>query len=511
MFGAGLRYKPRVTSRGPNDREDAEARTEAGSGSEPPARPASAAPASDAEDAPELSSEMLDLRDKPPEPLAASPTALGVWELAWPTIVSFGAQTLVRFADFAMVGGLGRDALAAVGLGGQVYWLVQALAMLVPTGMAAILARAVGARDADAADVVLRQSLLLSTVLAIATTIAGLPFTDFAIEIYGVEASVVALGSDYVYWLLWGTVPFSLGFVYGAALRAAGDARTPLYIGVATNLLNLVLNWLLIYGNLGFPALGVAGAAMASSLAMGVQALVFVWMWWGRRLVLVPGDASFRPDWNMLRRISVIGYPASVEQGLFQVGLLGFQRLMGLYGTAAIAAYNVGAQILSFSFIPGVGFATAAGTLVGQHLGDEEPERAARSGWRATFGAASSMTLGGLLVIAFADPLARIFTDDAEVVALTIDFIWILGAVQPLMAIEFAVGGALRGAGDTFFPMVTIFIGLFVVRLLPAFVIATVFEASVQILWCALISDYAVKAVLLIHRFRQGRWKTLQV
>ncbi len=454
---------------------------------------------------------LVDLREKPPEPLAVSPAALGVWELAWPTIVSFGAQTMVRFADFAMVGSLGPDALAAVGLGGQVYWLVQALANLAPTGLTAILARAVGARDVRLADAVLRQAIVLATVLAALTTVVGLPFSDWAIRIYGVEESVVALGGDYVYWLLWGTVPFSLCFVFGAALRAAGDARTPLYIGIFTNLLNVFLNWVLIYGNLGLPAYGVAGAAIASTLSMVAQLVVFWWMWRARRLVLEPGDASFRPDRGLLRRIAVIGYPASLEQGFFQVGLLGFQRIMSLYGTAAIAAYNVGAQILSFSFIPGIGFATAASTLVGQHLGDRAPDAAARSGWRATLGAVLSMTVVGALVIATAEPLARVFTDDPEVIALTVDFIWILGLVQPLMAVEFAVGGALRGAGDTFFPMVTIFVGLFLVRLIPATTLALVFEAPIQIVWCALVTDYATKAALLIGRFRRGRWKTLEV
>lgn len=445
-----------------------------------------------------------------PSPPTA-PEGLGVWALAWPTIVSFGAQTFVRFADFAMVGDLGPDALAAVGLGGQVYWLVQSLVNLAPMGLAAILARAWGARDFEQVDLVLRQSLLLGAATGVAITLCGLPFSDALIRVYGVDEAVVRLGGDYVFWLLAGTLPFSVSFVFGAALRAAGDVHTPLWAGIATNLVNVALNWVLIYGHLGAPALGVAGAGIASSLSMGFQAVLFGWLWWARRLVLEPGGARFAPDPSMLRRIAYIGYPAAIEQAAFQVGLLGFQRIMSLYGTAAIAAYNVGAQILSFSFIPGIGFATAAGTLVGQHLGEGRPDAAARSGWRANLGAVASMSLMGGLIVAFAEPLARVFTDDAHVVALTVDFIWILGLVQPLMAMEFAIGGALRGAGDTFFPMVTIFVGLFGVRLLPAFALISFTDASIQLVWCALILDYATKAVLLVTRFRRGAWKVLEV
>ena len=462
------------------------------------------------DDAPDLASELLDLREKPPEPLAASPQALGVWELAWPTILSLLTQTLVRLVDFAMVGSLGPDALAAVGLGGQLYWFVQSISTVAPTGVVAVLARAVGARDERLADSVLRQGLWLTGALG-ALTLLGLPFTSLAIRVYGVDESVVSLGSDYLYWLLFGAAPMSLAIMFGAALRAAGDTRSPLWIGALANLLNVFLNWVLIFGHLGAPALGVAGAAIASSLAMVFQVLVFGWLWGTRRLRLRPVGASWRPDLAMARRLLRIGYPALIEGALYHVGLLLFQRLMAGYGTAAIAAYNVGAQILALSFLPGSGFATAAATLVGQHLGDAEPERAARSGWRSVGGAVISMTALAVVVIAFAEPLARLFSDDARVVELTVDFVWILGAVMPLMAVEFALGGALRGAGDTRFPMFAVFVGLFIFRLVPATLAQVVFESTLQIVWSALVLDYAVKAALLWGRFQRRSWQSIEV
>jgi putative MATE family efflux protein len=249
---------------------------------------------------------------------------------------------------------------------------------------------------------------------------------------------------------------------------------------------------------------------MASSIVMFLQIFLFFWLWMSGRLILTPRGGSFRPDRALCTRLFMIGYPAAIEQLLFQIGLLGFQRIMSLYGTAAIAAYNVGAQILSLSFIPGIGFATAASTLVGQHLGNDAPDTASRSGWRATWGAMLSMTAIGLTIVTTARPLAEIFSDDAEVVALTIDFIWILGAVQPLMAIEFAVGGSLRGAGDTFYPMVTVFFGLFLARLVPAVIAGFYLGAPLQVVWCALIGDYAIKAILLVRRFHGGHWKTIE-
>jgi putative MATE family efflux protein len=242
-----------------------------------------------------------------------------------------------------------------------------------------------------------------------------------------------------------------------------------------------------------------------------LQLAVFFWLWRARLLALEPTARSFRPDLALWRRILRIGWPATVEGGVWHLGLLVFMRLMSRYGTAEFAAYNIGAQILSLSFLPGHGFATAAATLVGQHLGDGEPARAARSGWRSLAASILSMLALGALIVAWAEPLARWFIDDDDVVALTVDFIWILFAVQPLLAVEFTLGGALRGAGDTRFPLACVFFGLFVCRLVPATLAALVFEAPIQVVWSALVLDYAIKAILLGVRFRRGRWQTLEV
>jgi putative MATE family efflux protein len=294
-----------------------------------------------------------------------------------------------------MVGPLGRDALAAVGLGGQAFWLAQAVGMLVPTGLTALLARAVGAGDLDRADRVLRHALWLAGVVSVLTMLAGFPLADLAIRMYGVEPAVVALGGDYLAWLLLGNLPFALGLVLAAALRAAGDSRTPLATGIVANVVNVSLNWVLIYGNLGAPALGVRGAAIGTGCAMIAQLAVLTVLWRRGKLRLAPSRQPLRRDPALFRGLFRIGWPAAVEGMLFAVGLLWFQRLVSGYGTEAVAAYNVGAAILSLAFLPGMGFAAAASALVGQHLGDGNPDAAAQSGWRAMAGALVCMTLMG--------------------------------------------------------------------------------------------------------------------
>lgn len=438
-------------------------------------------------------------------------TSLGVWGLAWPTMLAMGAGTIVRMTDFAMVGDLGPSATAAIGIGGNFYWLIENLAMVPSLGLMAILARAVGAGDRALADASHRQAHLQGLALAMLGCVLVFPTTDFLIGIYGVAPDVLALASDYLWWRLWGTVPLAIAMTFGAALRAAGDTRTPLWAGLVASIVNVFLNWVLIYGRLGFPAYGVSGAAIASDVALVVMALHFVLLFATRRLVLVPTAGSWRPDLDLQRRLLRIGVPSGLEGGLFQIGLMLFQRLMSTFGTNVLAAYNVGSMLLGVSFIPGVGFSVAASTLIGQNLGARDPDRAAREGWRAMRWAIATMTVIGLVLAVFARPIADAFTDDPEVIELAMLALVIFAVAHPPMAIEFALGGALRGAGDTIFPLICVFSGLVVVRLGIATALVALFEAPISWVWTVLILDYALKAVLFLVRFRRGSWKRRRV
>ena len=323
---------------------------------------------------------LWDFREKPASRLAPMPASLGIWEIAWPTILAALMHTVVRWADIKMVGDLGVEAVAGVTAGGQIYWVVQAVAMAMTMGTVALVARAFGAKDMDLADKVLRQSILMGSIFGLVSWLAFLPFMTPAIALLGMEEEVVTLGAQYMFWLLAGNVPFTLAFIFGAALRAAGDSRTPLYIGIVGNVLNIVLNWLLIYGHWGFPALGVVGAGIASSASFAVQIVILLYMWRRQKLLIKPATRSLRVDFDMWKRILKIGYPASIEGLLFQGGLLAFMGLMATFGTAEFTAYQIGVQVLALAFLPGHGFATASATLVGQHLGAEEPDKARAAG-----------------------------------------------------------------------------------------------------------------------------------
>ena len=436
---------------------------------------------------------------------------LGVWELAWPTMLSFALQTAVGFVDFVIVSSLGTEAVAAVGVAHQFYFAIFALLASVTTGTVALVARFTGAGDEREADRVLRLSAALGVAVGVAM-MAMVPWCDAVVGLFGVSPEVVGLGGSYLRILLLFNVPFTFGVVVSMGVRGAGDVRTPLLIGVALNVVNVIFNYGLVYGRLGMPEMGTDGSALGTGIAMTLGSLIWVELW-RRNWLAIP-----RHGWlegftvERARRIIRIGVPTALEQIAFQVGLLLFLRVVARFGTDPVSAYLIGVRILAFSFVPGIGYAQAGSTLVGQHLGAGDPDGAARSGWRATGGAVVVMGSVGLLIILTAPWIAQIFGAAGQnTVDLTVIFIYILGAVQPLMAMEFALGGSLRGAGDTRFPLFVILTGLFGVRLVSAYIVAGVLGGSVVAVWCCLLADYAVKATMLSLRFASGAWKHVRV
>jgi putative MATE family efflux protein len=432
-----------------------------------------------------------------------------VWQLAWPVILGNLLYSTVGLVDIKIVGSLGAPAVAAVTTGNRMFFVLQAVLMAVTAGTTALVARAWGAEDRVEAERVTRASALVCLVLAALLMVPGLVFAEALARFFRLDAETVELAATFIRWLSVFNVAFALFFVLGVALRAAGDTRTPLWVGALTNVVNIVLVYALVYGRFGFPALGVRGAAIASGIAFATGALVLAGLWISGRLVLSPG-ASGALTRERISRLLHIGYPAALEQCAWQGGFLAFLWLVALYGTAPYAAYGIGVSILSFSFVVGFGFSIAASTLVGQRLGAGDPDGATLSGWRATrMSVIAMVVLGGTIILA-ARSIAEFMIDDPEVVRLTVIFIYILGAVQPLMAIEFTLGGALRGSGDTRFPLLTVLTGLLGVRVTLAAGFAWL-GFGVEWIFAALIADYIVKASMLTARFAGGRWQSIRV
>lgn len=449
-------------------------------------------------------------KDTAPKAGATDPDAniqLSIWELAWPTILTNLLYSVIGIVSIKLIGSLGASAVASVTTGHRIFFALQAILMAVSAGTTAMVARSWGAKDYTEAAKVTSVSLWIGNLVAIGLTIPCFLFSVEIAGVFGLDEQTTLQAGEFIRYLSVFNIAFAVNMILSAALRAAGDSRTPLWIGVLTNIVNVGLLYVLVFGEFGFPAFGVAGAALANGISFLVAALILLGLWYGKKLIVGVGGAGSMTS-RRIRQLVDIGYPAGLEQLVFQGGFIAFLWLVAFYGTAPFAAYGIGVQILSMSFVVGFGFSIAGATLVGQHLGAADPAGATKQGWRATYFAIASMVFLSVVIFLFAEPIARFLIDDDEVVRLTVIFIYILGAAQPLMAIEFSLGGCLRGAGDTRFPLITTMSGLIGVRVGLA-AIFTWLGLSVVWIFAALIGDYLVKAGMLVHRFRSGKWQKI--
>ncbi len=434
-----------------------------------------------------------------------------VWLLAWPAILTFGLESLVGLVDTLMVGRLGAQPLAGVGVGAQVLHAAHVVMVAVGTGTIATVARFVGAGRMLDAEKVLAQSIYTAALFGVGVALPIFLFSYELVAAFGVEPEVVEQGAGYLRLLALG-IPMAACFeIFAAAYRGAGDMRTPLVIGATVNVFNIAANYVLIFGALGFPALGARGSGLASSLAFTLGAVLAFFVVRRPGSVLRLRREGLKLDLGLTRRILRIGFPAAVEQCFLQIGFFLYLIVASNYGTEAIAAYFIGVRILALSFLPGLGFSAAASTIVGQKLGAGDVEEAQRAGWEAARLSVYLMSAAGVIIFFGAETIARAFVSDPKVIADAVPFIRTLAVAQPLMALDFTLGGALRGAGDTRFPLYCLILGFYGARLGFASVVTYAFDLGLTWVWVALLGDYAVRSLLKTTRFRGDRWKRVAV
>ena len=402
------------------------------------------------------------------------------------------------------MGGLGPDAIAAAVTGQRVTFILQAVLTGVLAGSTALIARNWGAKNKEEAGIFFTRTVQLVLFIALITSVVIWRSAEPLVTFFGLKGEALTLSIEYLRSIAPFYIAFGCGLGLITALRAVGDVKTPMIIGVIMNLFAIFFMLVFVNGWLGFPEYGVRGAALGIGLSFLIGAILLIVFWLSNQLP-VKYSSIFTLDTYRVKEIFKVGLPAALEQVIFQGGITAFLILVALYGTEAYAAYGIGVQILSFSFVIGFGFSIAGATLVGQHLGAGDTDQARRAGWGAMRLSIVSMTFFGILITLFAEPLARFMIDNDEVVRLSVIFIWLLGSMQPLMAIEFSLGGALRGAGDTKTPLMITLTCLLFIRVLLA-LIFYMLDASVEIIFSTLVADYIVKGFLYVARFRSNKW-----
>ncbi|GIV96294.1 MAG: MATE efflux family protein [Herpetosiphonaceae bacterium] len=413
-------------------------------------------------------------------------------------------------ATVARVGYGTETALAAVGTAQQIVWTLTTLFMAVAMGTTVLVAREIGAGNPEEANRVLRQSLLLGAGVGLLATLLSFIFARPMMGVLGAAPEVIDQGAVYLQIATLAMLPAALMFVCSAALRGAGDTRTPLYAMLVVNALNIAVAWLLVNGNLGLPALGVAGSAWGAAVGRGAGGVLLIAILLrGRSGLKLEALSTLRPRlmWRVLR----LGLPFAAEQFVFQGALLIFVRVINSLGVVAFAAHSVTITVESISFLPGFGFAVAATTLVSQHLGAHQPEAAEESGHEAFRQAAIFMGTIGVLLFLMPRVFLGFFVDDRDVVEMAVRPLQLVGLTQPLLAALFIYSGALRGAGDVKFPLLSKLFSTWLVRLPLALLLVEVVGWGLTGAWIAMITDFTIQGIISWLRFRQGKWRTIKV
>ncbi len=435
-----------------------------------------------------------------------------VLALAWPVLIQQMALSLVQLVDTFLVGHLGTDALAGVGLATFIQYTPQAGVFALTAGTTAVLARDMGARKPGQASSTLRHGILLALIWGVVASAFVFFAANWSLGVMGASGDTLKLGTRWLQYAAPGALAGSVLFVAIGSLQGAGDTRTPMLVMIAVNVVNAIVAYTLIHGSFVLPELGVAGSGLgfASSQILGML-LILAALTRGRGGLQLHWPSLLHFEKPVARRILNIGVPAGLEQIQFQFAMLAYTRIISSLGTTALAAHSVAIRVQGLAFMPGMAFSQAATAMTGQALGAKNPRLAERAAFSATKYALYILCAIAVLLALFGGFVTRIFIDDPSVTETGRKLLLIFAIAQPGIAIAFTLAGALRGAGDTKAVMYIFAVSPWIMRVVFAYFFAIVLGWGVEGAWIGAVLDMWTRAALTALRFQRGHWKTIRV
>jgi len=433
-------------------------------------------------------------------------------DITLPAFAELVLSTLFGMVDMVMVGQLSSAAITAVGLTNQPFMLLLAIFAAVNVGTTTLVAWNVGAKRYEKARSTLRQVLIINLILGTIISIVGVALAKPIVLFMGAEADVITPATQYFKIVAAGLVFQAITMGVTAALRGAGETKIPMLYNVGSNLLNVFGNYALIYGKFGFPRLEVIGAAVSTTFSRMLACLVSLCVvyFYKKSLISISVKEKFKFEPETIKKVFSIGLPAALEQFILQSGLTLFARTVSGLGKEVFAAHQIGINISGLSFSPSMAFGVAASALVGQSLGANNEEKAEEYANFIHRVALCVSTFVGLMFILFSHPLARLYNSEAHIVAMAGTVLKILALAQPGQSTQLSLAGALRGAGDTLYPLYASATGIWVFRVIAAYIFVNVFGWGLVGAWIALVLDQYTRSLIIFFRFRSGKWKHMK-
>lgn len=453
---------------------------------------------------------------KPGQALGKIPTTREAYKknfsIAWPSALEAVLVSLVASVDIIMVGVLGPQAISAVGITTQPKYILLSVILSLDVGVTALVARRRGENDIEGANRCLKQGILLSAVLSLVMTIFGFVFARDIIRFAGAQPDVIGDATIYFQIILVGNFFSSLGLTINAAQRGIGNTKISMRTNVAANVFNIVFDYLLISGNLGFPRWGVAGAAVATLIGNVAGFVMSV------RSIMHPDgflnilhNHNWRFDKRTVAGIFKVSSSAMVEQVFMRIGFFSYAKVVASLGTVAFAAHQICMNILNLSFAFGDGFGIASSSLVGQNLGAKRPDCAivyAKVGQRFALTVSVFLSLTFLAGNTF---FVQIFSKDPQIIAMSRPLMVII-AITTLGQISTVVlTGCLRGAGDVLYTAGVSLVCIGILRPVASWVLCYPLGLGLVGAWVGLLLDQAMRLVLIYIHFKGNKWTKIKL
>ena len=439
--------------------------------------------------------------------------------LAWPTMLEQLMQTAVQYIDTAMVGSLGTQATAAVGATSTVNWLIGSSISALGVGFLSFIARAYGAKDREAAGKAVSQAVL--AVLA-----AGTLFTVLTLSLSGmvpvwmqVDPGIQALAAQYFFILYLPMLPRTASIIFGTVLRAAGDTKTPMRVGVLVNLINVVLNYFLIYPTrtvvafgYGFTmpgaGMGVIGAAVASAIAFSAGGILITVALWKHPLVS-PRGQRIAPDMSILKPCLKVALPNMLQRFGTSLGYVAFATMINSLGEVSTAAHTIANTVESAFYIPGYGMQTAAATLAGNAYGARDKKRLQELARMFIPLEVVLMILSGGLLFLSAPSLMRLFSSSDAVISLGTTVLRMVAVSEPFYGFSIIIEGMMQGLGNTKSPFAYNIAGMWGVRIVGTFLCTQLLHFGLVSAWACMIAHNLLLFVLFLVSYIRGTWNPL--
>lgn len=436
---------------------------------------------------------------------------MAILAMAAPAIIEMGLNTILGVADMIMIGQLiGSGAIASVGFSNQIMYFLIFTFSAFNTGAVAMISRAYGEKDLDKMKRVAEQNVVLNLIIGICVTGLAFVFRMQIFAIYDIEPEILTGALSYFDYILVGFVPMFLSFAFASILRGSGDTKTPMWITGFANLINIVGNYVLITGWGIFPELGIAGAAISTSFSRTVATFMYIYV-----LYLKQSDIKLKVKWifdkHILEPLFRISLPGGIEQFFMQLSFVVVGVFIAKLDTDSEALFRILIQIESLSFMPAVGISIAVATLVGKSLGEKDIDKASEVGKTASILGILWGVFVGIIFVVVPLPLLYAFTTDQTVIAIGIPVMLYMAFNQPGLNYMIVMGGALRGAGDTYKLMIYTMVRLWGLFVPLSYLFILTLEQGVAGLWQAEILSILATAIIIFKRFHSREWALLNI